>query len=52
MTIVYLTRGERGIKGKSNDKAAKIRSAECVAACEIIGAKAVFAGQKANLPQA
>src|SRR6187397_3215852 len=45
VTIVYLTRGERGIKGKSNDEAAKIRSAECDAACGIIGAKAVFAGQ-------
>jgi LmbE family N-acetylglucosaminyl deacetylase len=45
VTIVYLTRGERGIKGKSNDEAAKIRSAECEAACGIIGAKAVFAGQ-------
>jgi LmbE family N-acetylglucosaminyl deacetylase len=45
VTIVYLTRGERGIKDKSNDEAAKIRSAECEAACEIIGAKAMFAGQ-------
>jgi N-acetylglucosamine malate deacetylase 1 len=45
VTIVYLTRGERGISGKSLDEAAKIRSAECEAACKIIGAKAVFFGQ-------
>jgi LmbE family N-acetylglucosaminyl deacetylase len=45
VTVVYLTRGERGIRGKGNDEAAKIRSAECEAACKIIGAKAVFAGQ-------
>jgi LmbE family N-acetylglucosaminyl deacetylase len=45
VTVVYLTRGERGIRGASNDEAAKIRSAECEAACRIMGAKAVFAGQ-------
>jgi LmbE family N-acetylglucosaminyl deacetylase len=45
VTVIYLTRGERGITGKSNDEAAQIRSAECAAACKIIGAKAVFAGQ-------
>lgn len=45
VTVIYLTRGERGIKDKTNDEAARIRSAECEAACRIIGAKAVFAGQ-------
>jgi len=45
VTVIYLTRGERGIAGKSNDEAASIRTAECEAACKIIGAKAVFAGQ-------
>lgn len=45
VTVVYLTRGERGINGKSNDEAAKIRSAECEAACKFMGARAVFAGQ-------
>jgi N-acetylglucosamine malate deacetylase 1 len=44
-TIVYLTRGERGIQGKSNDEAAQIRSAECESACKVLGAKARFAGQ-------
>src|SRR3977135_3891386 len=45
VTIIYLTRGEAGIPGKSHDEAAAIRSAECVAACRILGAKPVFAGQ-------
>jgi len=45
VTVVYLTRGERGISGKSLDEAAHIRSAECAAACRIIGAKPVFFGQ-------
>ena len=45
VTVVYLTRGERGIRDKSTDEAAKIRSAECEAACKIMGAKAVFFGQ-------
>jgi LmbE family N-acetylglucosaminyl deacetylase len=45
VTIVYLTRGERGIDGKSLDDAARIRTAEAEAACRIIGAKPVFFGQ-------
>lgn len=45
VTIVYLTRGERGIPGKSLDEAARIRTAESEAACKIIGAKPVFFGQ-------
>ena len=45
VSIVYLTRGERGIEGKSLDEAARIRTAECEAACRIIGAKPVFFGQ-------
>ncbi len=45
VTIIYLTRGERGINGKSLDEAAAIRTRECEEACRIIGAKAVFAGQ-------
>ena len=45
VTIVYLTRGEAGIAGKSHEEAARIRSAECEAACRILGARAVFAGQ-------
>ena len=45
VTILYLTRGERGIDGKSLDEAARIRSAECLAACKILGATAAFFGQ-------
>src|SRR5580765_1785494 len=45
VTVVYLTRGEAGIQGKSHDEAGAIRSAECAAACRILGAKPVFAGQ-------
>jgi len=45
VTIVYLTRGERGIPGKADADAAAIRTAEAEAACGIIGAKPVFAGQ-------
>ncbi len=45
VTIVYLTRGERGIAGKSLSEAAAIRTAEAETACRLIGAKAVFAGQ-------
>jgi LmbE family N-acetylglucosaminyl deacetylase len=45
VTIVYLTRGEAGIAGQSHERAAAIRSAEAEAACKILGAKPVFAGQ-------
>jgi len=45
VTIIYLTRGERGISGKSLEEAARIRSAECEVACRIIGAKPAFFGQ-------
>ena len=45
VTILYLTRGEAGIPGKSHEEAARIRSVECEAACRTLGARAVFAGQ-------
>ncbi|MFI5154068.1 MAG: PIG-L deacetylase family protein [Chitinophagales bacterium] len=45
VTIIYLTRGEAGIEGKSNAEAAAIRSREAEEACKIIKAKPVFAGQ-------
>jgi LmbE family N-acetylglucosaminyl deacetylase len=44
-TVIYLTRGERGIEGASDSEAAIIRTAESEAACRILGAKALFAGQ-------
>src|SRR5207245_4214492 len=45
VTVIYLTRGERGISGKSLEEAATIRSAEGEAACKIMGAKPLFFGQ-------
>lgn len=45
VTALYLTRGERGIRGKSLDEAARIRTAEAQDACQILGAKPLFAGQ-------
>lgn len=45
VTIIYLTRGERGIRGKGLEESAKVRSNEAENACKIIGAKPVFFGQ-------
>jgi LmbE family N-acetylglucosaminyl deacetylase len=45
VSILYLTRGERGIPGKSLDEAAAIRTAEAQEACRILGAHPIFAGQ-------
>ncbi|PYQ50742.1 MAG: PIG-L family deacetylase [Acidobacteria bacterium] len=44
-TVVYLTRGERGIPGRSLAEAAAIRSAEATEACRLLGARPLFAGQ-------
>src|SRR5947209_6975024 len=45
VTVIYLTRGEAGIPGKAHAEAAAVRSAEAEAACKVMGARAVFAGQ-------
>ena len=45
VVILYLTRGEAGIPGKSAQEAAAIRTAECEKASAILNAKPVFAGQ-------
>ncbi len=45
VTIIYLTSGEAGIPGRSNEEAAAIRSKEAIAACLLLKAKPVFAGQ-------
>ncbi|HTQ63670.1 MAG TPA: PIG-L deacetylase family protein [Puia sp.] len=45
VTIIYLTRGEAGISGKSHDESAAIRSREAREACTILNAKPLFAGQ-------
>src|ERR1700733_9207431 len=45
VTIIYLTRGEAGIPGKSHDEAADVRTKEALEACKILQTKPVFAGQ-------
>lgn len=45
VTVVYLTRGEAGIDGKTHEEAARIRSAEAEQACRILGVHYEFAGQ-------
>ena len=45
VTVVYLTRGERGIRDRNLEEAARIRTAESDRACQIMGAKPVFFGQ-------
>jgi LmbE family N-acetylglucosaminyl deacetylase len=45
VVAVYLTRGEAGIAGKSHHEAAAIRTTECLAACKLLRARPVFAGQ-------
>ena len=44
-TIIYLTRGEAGIEGKTHEQAARIRTEEAVKACKVLGAQPIFAGQ-------
>jgi LmbE family N-acetylglucosaminyl deacetylase len=45
VTVIYLTRGERGIRDKSIEETARIRSAESEIACKIMGARPLFFGQ-------
>src|SRR5689334_22270525 len=45
VSIIYLTRGEAGIAGKTHDEAASIRTNEAVAACKILNTQSIFAGQ-------
>jgi LmbE family N-acetylglucosaminyl deacetylase len=45
VTVIYLTSGERGIKGKTWDEAGAIRKQEGINACAILNAKPVFAGE-------
>jgi LmbE family N-acetylglucosaminyl deacetylase len=42
---LYLTRGEAGMKRKTHEEAAAIRSAEAQKACQILKARPLFAGQ-------
>jgi LmbE family N-acetylglucosaminyl deacetylase len=43
--VLYLTRGEAGIEGKSHREAAAIRTREAEAACKILNVKPEFLGQ-------
>jgi LmbE family N-acetylglucosaminyl deacetylase len=43
--VLYLTRGERGIRNKALDETGKIRTAECEKACQVMGARPRFFGQ-------
>jgi LmbE family N-acetylglucosaminyl deacetylase len=45
VTIIYLTRGEAGIPGRTPEEAGRIRTAEAEAACRLLGARPLFAGQ-------
>jgi N-acetylglucosamine malate deacetylase 1 len=45
VTVLYLTRGERGVRNKGLDEAGKIRTAECEKACQVMGTHARFFGQ-------
>jgi LmbE family N-acetylglucosaminyl deacetylase len=45
VTIIYLTRGEAGITGKSHGESANVRTQEAMEACKILKTKPVFAGQ-------
>ena len=45
VVAAYLTRGEAGIRGKSHQEAAAIRTQEALRACELLGTRPVFLGQ-------
>jgi LmbE family N-acetylglucosaminyl deacetylase len=45
VVALYLTRGEAGIRRKSHEESAAIRTAEAIKACQILKARPVFAGQ-------
>ena len=45
VTVIYLTNGDSGVKGKSLQEAAAIRVNESEKACEIMKARPVFVGQ-------
>jgi LmbE family N-acetylglucosaminyl deacetylase len=45
VTIIYLTRGEAGIRGGHHATTARVRTAEALAGARLLGARAVFANQ-------
>jgi LmbE family N-acetylglucosaminyl deacetylase len=45
VVVLYLTRGEAGIRGKTHREAAEIRTEEAIRACGLMHARPLFAGQ-------
>jgi LmbE family N-acetylglucosaminyl deacetylase len=45
VTLMYLTTGDEGIEGRTHEEAAAIRKKESIAACKVLRAKPLFAGQ-------
>jgi LmbE family N-acetylglucosaminyl deacetylase len=45
VTIVYLTRGEAGLRNTDGPTASRLRTAESLEACRILGVEAAFANQ-------
>jgi len=45
VVAAYLTRGEAGIEGKSNEESASIRTAEAITSCGILKVRPAFIGQ-------
>jgi N-acetylglucosamine malate deacetylase 1 len=45
VVALYLTRGEAGLAGKTHEQAAAARTAEAEAACRVLKARPMFAGQ-------
>lgn len=45
VVVVYFTRGERGIEGTGLQEAARIRTAESIAACKVMGVRYIFMTQ-------
>jgi LmbE family N-acetylglucosaminyl deacetylase len=45
VTIIYLTNGDAGIRGKSHQESADIRTEEAKNACKVLKANPIFAGQ-------
>lgn len=45
VTLMYFTNGDEGIAGKTHEEATAIRQKECLAACRVLGTKALFVNQ-------
>ncbi len=45
VVAVYMTRGQSGIKGKTHEEAAAIRTQEATNACKVLGVRPVFLSQ-------